>query len=130
MIAVDTNVIVRLLTADDRAQTRKAVRLMSENTVRLPKTVLLESEWVLRRAYGLTPSVIGEAFKKLLGLANVSVEDEETVALALRAFGEGMDLADALHVASSRGAEAFVTFDRKLARTARKVRGLPGVHAP
>lgn len=53
MIAVDTNVIVRLLTNDDPHQTEKVARLMEGNSVFISKTVLLETEWVLRVAYNL-----------------------------------------------------------------------------
>lgn len=127
MISLDTNVVVRLLTGDDAAQTKRAARLVRESDVWISKTVLLETEWVLRRAYELEPGVIVTAFAALLGLPNLSVEEERTVTLALDAHRAGLDLADALHLASSKGAEAFATFDRRLARTARGVRGLPDV---
>ena len=55
MIAADTNVIVRLLTDDEPRQTAQARRLFETETIFLPKTVLLEAEWVLRRLYRLDP---------------------------------------------------------------------------
>ena len=53
MIAVDTNVLVRLLTGDDPAQTQRAVELFAQESILIPKTVLLETEWVLRYSYEL-----------------------------------------------------------------------------
>ncbi|MCP5410517.1 MAG: PIN domain-containing protein, partial [Chromatiaceae bacterium] len=51
MIGVDTNVLVRLLTRDDEAQFRKALKLFQQEEIFIPKTVFLETEWVLRYAY-------------------------------------------------------------------------------
>jgi len=56
MIAVDTNVLVRLLTGDDPAQTQRAVELFAQESILIPKTVLLETEWVLRYRYELAPT--------------------------------------------------------------------------
>ena len=53
MIAVDTNVLVRLLTGDDPAQTQRSVELFAQESILIPKTVLLETEWVLRYSYEL-----------------------------------------------------------------------------
>jgi len=54
MLAVDTNVIVRYLTRDDAAQFAKADALVKNNDVYVCTTVLLETEWVLRRGYGFS----------------------------------------------------------------------------
>jgi predicted nucleic-acid-binding protein len=48
MIALDTNVVVRLLIRDDPAQADLAAQLVRGNQVLLTTTVLLETEWVLR----------------------------------------------------------------------------------
>lgn len=124
MIALDTNVVVRLLTGDDPRQSRRVVRVLAEQQIWISKTVLLETEWVLRRAYQLEPAVIRKSFEKLLGLPTLAVEDEPAVVLALEAHEAGMDFADALHVASSGDAEAFVTFDRKLVKVAERAHDL------
>ena len=123
MIALDTNVVVRVLTNDDPAQARRATRLLTREEVFLPKTVVLESEWVLRHAYGLDRSVISRAFRKFLGLPTVSAEHSSAMDQALAWYDEGLDLADALHLASAReaGATGFATFDRECARKARKL---------
>ncbi len=51
MISVDTNLLVRILTNDDPIQARRAVRILRSDDIYIPKTVLLETEWVLRHAY-------------------------------------------------------------------------------
>lgn len=118
MIAVDTNVLVRLLTADDSAQTERAVALFRKGQILIPKTVLLETEWVLRFSYKLSPGVIGAAFRRVCGLSQVRIEDPLAVMTALKTYDGGMDFADALHLASAGNAQAFATFDVALKKRA------------
>lgn len=118
MIAVDTNVLVRLLTGDDPDQTKRAADLFRRENILIPKTVLLETEWVLRYSYQLSPPAILAAFQKLLGLSQVTLEDGPAIAEALTRYEAGMDFADALHLASGRGADAFATFDARLKKRA------------
>ena len=112
MIAADTNVIVRLLTGDDPEQAARARLLFETATIFLPKSVILETEWVLRRLYRMD---------KLVALPNVRCEDETTVLRALAWSRQGFDFADALHVGSSRAAARFVTFDQTLVRRASRI---------
>lgn len=121
MIALDTNVIVRLVTNDDPPQARRAASLLESSATYLPKTVVLEVEWVLRSAYGLSPKVIHETFTKLLAVTGVRVEEPEVVSRALRLYAEGMDFADALHLCSSEVASSFATFDARLVKSARRL---------
>lgn len=118
MHAVDTNVLVRLLTEDDIEQAKRAKALFKKVTVFIPKTVLLETEWVLRRLYNFdSPSLVG-AFRKITGLPNVEIEDPLAVTNALRYCEGGMDFADALHLASSIACEKFATFDAGIKKSA------------
>lgn len=119
MIAVDTNVIVRLLTGDDPRQTEQTRRLFEIETIFLPKTVLLEAEWVLRRLYRLERLAINRALQDLLSLPNVRCEDEPLLRQALAWNRDGMDFADAVHLASSRTASRFATFDLRMIKSAR-----------
>jgi len=119
MHAVDTNVLVRLLTNDDPEQTRRAAALFKKETIFIPKTVLLETEWVLRRLYHLDGNVVVNAFRKLSGLANVEIEQPLVIIQALQWCEAGMDFADALHLASSQRANKFATFDEKMKKTVR-----------
>lgn len=111
MHAVDTNVLVRLLTEDDVEQAKRAKALFKKVIVFIPKTVMLETEWVLRRLYRFDSQSLVVAFNKVTGLPNVEIEDPLAVANALRYCEGGMDFADALHLASSARCEKFATFD-------------------
>ena len=128
--SLDTNVIVRLVTADDPDQTRHAKDLVTAGPVFVTKTVLLETEWVLRVAYNLERDVLAGSLRAFLGLPQVSVEDETKVAQALAAYAAGMDFADALHLTSSPAGSRFASFDRDLRRRAVRRRGLPPVIEP
>lgn len=121
MIAVDTNVLVRLLAEDDPDQARLAAKLFGENEIFIPKTVMLETEWVLRHAYGIDRKGILKAFQRLMGLSNVKIEDHQTMSVAVSWYNKEFDFADALHLASSRDAEGFATFDKSLLRKAGQV---------
>ncbi|HEY4003212.1 MAG TPA: type II toxin-antitoxin system VapC family toxin [Candidatus Xenobia bacterium] len=129
MIALDTNTIVRLLANDDRRQAERVAALLSREEVWIPKTVLLEAEWVLRYSYDIDPLRIQQGFENLLGLSQVTVEDESAVAQAVQWFGRGLDFADALHLASSPGMR-FASFDRELARKSRRLPDAPTVFEP
>lgn len=120
MIAIDANVIVRLVTNDDPGQVRRAAALIAGHEIFIPKTVLLESEWVLRYAYSLDRVAIARVIRGVLGLPGVSIEDPRAVATAIEWFEGGMDFADALHLASSNRADRFASFDAKLLARARR----------
>lgn len=122
MIAVDTNLIVRIVTNDDHDQVRRAVALFERERIFIAKTVLLEVEWVLRFSYQLARDVIAHALRKVIGLTNVEVENPDVVSIALDWHEQGLDFADALHLASSSRAERFATFDKKMAKLAGKLR--------
>lgn len=112
MIGIDTNVLVRFLTNDDKIQARQAAKLIESHSIFISKSVLLETEWVLRYTYEFAPDAILEAFKKCLGLSEITVEDPACVAKALRWYRHGLDFADALHLASNGKVEKFATFDK------------------
>ena len=98
MIAVDTNLLVRLLTKDDVSQAKRAAKIMESDDIFIPKTVMLEMEWVLRHAYGIGKEGILGGFQKMMGLPNVQVEDQQTVFLAISWYESGLGFADALHL--------------------------------
>ncbi len=117
--------LVRLLTRDDPGQTRAAARLLPSEDVFVPKTVLQELVWVLEYTYGFERADILGALTKLLGLSTVRVED--AVTRAVDWYARGMDFADALHLASARGAHEFATCDRRLAGRAGAIAATPPV---
>jgi predicted nucleic-acid-binding protein len=121
MLAVDTNIIVRIVTNDDPEQVQRAVALFEQENIFIAKTVLLEVEWVLRFSYQLPRAVIASTLRKVIALGNVTIENPEEIFLALTWHEQGMDFADALHLASSSRADGFATFDQKLVKLAGKL---------
>lgn len=119
MVAVDTNVLVRLLTGDNPSQLKTSMQLFATQDVFIAHTVLLETEWVLRAAYDLTPTDVVDAFRRLLGLRNVSVAQAQTVALAVDWHELGLDFADALHLALCQHLPTFTTFDGAFVKRAK-----------
>lgn len=121
MIAIDTNVIVRLLVNDDAAQYKEALKLFNEHDVFIADTVILETEWVLRFAYDFKADQIAGAFTKLLGLPNVHINHPSLVAQAITWHTQGLDFADAFHLANSQQCETFFTFDQKMIKSAKDI---------
>ncbi|MBZ5724207.1 MAG: type II toxin-antitoxin system VapC family toxin [Acidobacteriia bacterium] len=120
MIAVDTNVLVRLLTGDEPRQGAAARSLFASGPIWIAKTVLLETGWVLRSRYGFEERAIRDAFTKLLGLKNVQAEDESAVAAALALTTHGIEFADAMHLSSRPPGARFVSFDKSFVQRARR----------
>jgi predicted nucleic-acid-binding protein len=125
MHAVDTNVVVRYLTGDDPKQSPRAKAFIVGNSIFVPTTVVLETEWVLRTLYRLSAVEIAPALRALAGLPMVTFEQPMLVSTALEWNEAGLDLADALHLASSHHCEGFATFDRSLAKAAKRITDLP-----
>ena len=118
MTALDTNILVRFLTRDDEAQFNRAVALIDREKIFIPDTVWLETDWVLRYAYGFDSTAVINAFRDLLGLPNVNVEAPSRLLLAIEWHDAGLDFADALHLAGSQEADTFATFDQAFIRDA------------
>ncbi|MFI5311428.1 MAG: PIN domain-containing protein [Gemmatimonadales bacterium] len=122
MIALDTNVLIRLVLHDDEAQARAAERLVvrarrEETTLFVADVVLCEFVWVLARRAGLARADIADALDRLLRTELIAVSDAATVDGALAAYRAGRgDFADYLIREQSRAVEAteVVTFDRAL----------------
>jgi predicted nucleic-acid-binding protein len=137
MIGLDTNVLARYYIEDESdteaAAQRLAARRLIESSQPLMvcKTVLLEFEWVMRGYYGFSPVEAVSVLRHLLSLTHVTVEDRSTVEQALSHCDTGIDLADALHLASYRNCSSMASFDdRKFARRAKKLGLTPVVNIP
>ena len=118
--AVDTNILIRLLVRDDRSQTEKVLALTAIDTLVVPTTVLLETEWVLRGVYTYDRQSVSQCFDQLLAFDVIEFVDESLVLEAIGLFKLGMDFADALHLIGSSDVKTFATFDRDLAKRARR----------
>lgn len=120
MKGIDTNVLVRFLVRDDAGQARRARAIMEIGPIWLAKTVLLETEWVLRYTYQFQPVEVNHALATVCGLSQVVVEDAANVTKALSWHADGFDFADALRLASCPESQCFYSFDRSLAKRAKK----------
>lgn len=116
MRAIDTNVLVRFLMDDDAAQAERARKAVLGGDVYVPMTVLLETEWVLRSGYRLTPERIVLSLRDVVGLRGVTIEQSARLESALDGVDGGLEFADALHLASSVSCTAFLSFDQALAK--------------
>jgi len=120
MIAIDTNVLVRLLTGDHPVQSEASRQLFAAEEIFIPDSVLLETEWVLRAAYDLGPAEVCAALRAVCGLSNVSVRDGQLIAQIIDWHELGFDFADAFHLALSKEPDALKTFDAAFIRNAGK----------
>ena len=127
--AVDTNLIVRYLTRDHAGQFARAAAIIEAGPAWVATTVLLETEWVLRKAYAFSVDQILVALRRLAGLPTVQLEAPEVAAQAFDWCEAGMDFADALHLAAAQGRGGFLTFDARMIRAAKRA-GAAQVAAP
>ncbi|MFQ4138227.1 type II toxin-antitoxin system VapC family toxin [Nodosilinea sp. PGN35] len=125
MIAVDTNILIRLITQDDEAQHRASVDLFQNPEIFIPDTVILETEWVLRFAYDFKTQEICTALRKVFGLPNVYLANENLTAQVLQWYENGLDFADALHLATSQHCSVLYTFDKEFIKRAKKLTDQP-----
>ncbi|WP_162243910.1 type II toxin-antitoxin system VapC family toxin [Aurantimonas sp. Leaf443] len=103
---------------DDPVQLEKVIGALAEGVFVVQTTVLLETEWVLRGVYGYGRSDIATALADLLSLPDIHFVEEARIMAAVSMHTRGMDFADALHLAGDHHADAFLTFDRHLAKRA------------
>lgn len=129
MLAIDTNLVVRYLVADDRTQAGRARKLIDNDDVFVCTTVMLESEWVLRSVYRFSVEQCADALARFAGLSRVTLEDAAATAKALSWMRRGVDFGDGLHLAKAEGCEAFISFDRSFAKLANALGGIK-VRAP
>ena len=125
MKALDTNILVRLLTGDDTAALTRVEALLrtaqeQDETFRVTDLVLLELLWVLRSSYRLDRSKILDAIDALLNAATLSFQSAASVNQFL-AIGRAtsLDLADILIGlnAKQQGCETTHTLDKKAAQS-------------
>ena len=124
MIGLDTNILVRYLAQDAPAQSTKATeilehRLTEKNPGFVSIVAMVETVWVLDRAYGLTAQEIAAAVERLLQVEVLVVENEQEVFTAMVALKQGRgSFADALIAAlgARAGCTHTLTFDQKAIR--------------
>jgi predicted nucleic-acid-binding protein len=122
MIALDTNVVVRLMIDDDEAQVKRAKRMLElaeeqGEVALISDIVLCELDWVLSAGYQVPRERILAALTELAADPRFRFEDPQRVNSALDLYQRGSaDLADYVLglVAESAGALTTYTFDRGL----------------
>jgi predicted nucleic-acid-binding protein len=119
MLALDTNVLVRLVARDDADQVRAAELIVTKGAW-VSHLVLAETLWVLDSVYDLTRQQIAIAVEMLLNHENLSVQDADVVTAALDRYREriAVDFSDCLvlEIARKAGHLPVATFDRNFAK--------------
>jgi predicted nucleic-acid-binding protein len=119
MLAVDTNVLVRLLTRDDANQVSAAEAFVSRGAW-VSHLVLAETFWVLDSVYDLTRAQIATAIEMLLNHRELSLQDADVVTAALDHYRRRptIEFSDCLvlEIARKAGHLPVATFDRNFAR--------------
>ena len=124
MIGLDSNILIRYVTQDDPIQSAKAAeiieqRLTEESPGFVSVVAMVETVWVLDRAYNLASQEIAAAVERMLQTAVLVVENEQEIFTAMIALKEGKgSFADAVIAAlgSRAGCSCTLTFDRKALR--------------
>ena len=132
MRAIDTNVLVRLITRDDLKQAT-AADLFVQNGAWVSHLALVEATWVLSSVYDRTPSEIATVIEMLLDHQHLAIQDADIVRAALAHFCRkpriGFSDCLLLEVARQAGHVPLGTFDRDLGRLpgAERVRAVDSV---
>ena len=124
MAALDTNILVRLLVEDDKAQLAAAEKLIrgcanAGETLFVPVTVALELEWVLRSGFGFDKAAVVQTLSKLLALVELTSESEGSLESATALYSRtSADFSDCLHAALAAGAgeQPLWSFDKAAAK--------------
>ena len=119
MRAVDTNVLIRLITRDDKKQVDTAEAFVAKGAW-VSHLVMAETTWVLEAVYGRSREEIATAVEMLLNHQHLSLQDPDVVQAAVGALRthKGVTFSDALILATARksGHVPLGTFDRHLAK--------------
>jgi predicted nucleic-acid-binding protein len=126
LIAVDTNIMIRLAVRDDEVHYQKAMVLLKEHQFFISSMVQLEMEWVLRSRYKQLCEEIANFFTLLLQKNKIDCENEQELMNAICWYRLGADFADALHL-SHTNALHFYTFDERFCKNAIKTGITPSV---
>ena len=126
MIGLDTNVMVRYLTQDDPVQSRRATQIFDHQLTTLEPgflsvVTMVETVWVLDRAYGFIDQEIAAALERMIQTDVLLIENEQEVFTAMTALKQGRGtFADALIAAlgAKAGCKHTLTFDQKALRLA------------
>jgi len=114
-ITADTNVLLRAIVDDDRAQATRAIKLLeAADIVAVSLQVLCELVWVLRGRYGVSRADIAASIRALVATGNVAV-NRPAVEAGLALLEAGGDFADGIIAFDGAwlGGEVFASFDKQ-----------------
>ena len=114
-ITADTNVLLRLIVADDQTQQKLAAEaLEAAESVAIGTHSLCELAWVMERSYGAERSDIAAAIRLLMEIGNVAI-NRPMIEAGLKVLEAGGDFADGVIAFEGQwlGGETFVSFDRR-----------------
>ena len=121
MHALDTNILIRLLARDDVKQAKLADQFVA-NGAWVSHLVLAETLWVLKSAYGRSPSQLSAVLDVLLSHESLVLQDADTVNAALTHFQSkpalGFSDCLVLEIARKAGHLPLGTFDKALSKLA------------
>lgn len=121
MRAIDTNVLVRLITRDDEKQTQSAEEFIARGAW-VSHLVMAETSWVLDSVYDRSREEIASAVQMLLNHKQLTLQDQEVIGAALEKFRrhKRVSFSDVLllEIARKSGHTPLGTFDRDLAKLA------------
>lgn len=119
MLAVDTNVLVRLIARDDADQVTLAEEFVAKGAW-VSHLVLAETLWVLDSVFEMSRGQMATAVEMLLNHSNLTVQDADVVAAALNQYrtARAVDFSDCLvlELARKAGHLPVATFDRNFAK--------------
>lgn len=120
MIALDTNILLRLLLDDDEKQALIARSLVSRGPCFVSDTVILEVSWVLLKLLKMPRLAVYDALAALVSSETLRFEDRNKLETTLHRFQQGMDLPDAMHLMQAEAAQAtsLATFDQAFIKAA------------
>ncbi len=125
MSALDTNVLLRFLVADDPRQFKLAnayIKSVSAHArLFVPLSVSIELECVLRSRYEIDKASVIAVYIQLLESREIGFQEEGAIEVALSLYSENnVDFADCVHLAImfTHNQTPLVTFDRKASKLA------------
>ena len=121
MIAIDTNVLIRLIVEDDDIQARKALNFLKQHKeVFISVVVVCEAAWVLESCYNVKKDKLVKVFENILRVDQFNIESSESIWLALNEYKKiNADFSDCIigAIAKTNGHQPVVTFDKKAAKS-------------
>jgi predicted nucleic-acid-binding protein len=119
MLAVDTNVVVRLVARDDHGQVHAAEQFVSKGAW-VSHFVLAQTLWVLDSVYDLSREQVATAVEMLLNHRDLTLQDADVVTSALDHYRgrSDVDFSDCLvlEIARKAGHWPVATFDRNFSK--------------